>query len=82
MRTSLLALGVVSVLGLSGALPSARAPQSPAAGEPAGEPAVELEVGAWLNHVGAAPRPWPRPETTETTYTPCPRIARGGDAPC
>lgn len=51
MRKSLLALGAVSVLGLSWALPPALAPQSPGVGEPA----LELEVGDWLNHVGAAP---------------------------
>jgi hypothetical protein len=38
-------------LGLALAVPALRAPQSPAAGEPA----VELEVGEWINHVGAAP---------------------------
>lgn len=38
-------------LGLCLALPALRAPQSPAAGDPA----VEIEVGDWLNHVGAAP---------------------------
>jgi hypothetical protein len=42
---------VWSGLSLSLALPALLAPQSPAVGEPA----IELEVGDWLNHVGAAP---------------------------
>lgn len=42
---------MMSGLALALAFPALRAPQSPAAGEPA----AELEVGDWLNHMGAAP---------------------------
>lgn len=38
-------------LALAMAIPALRAPQSPGPGEPA----IELEVGGWLNHMGAAP---------------------------
>jgi hypothetical protein len=38
-------------LALALTFPALRAPQSPAAGEPA----AEFEVGDWLNHMGAAP---------------------------
>jgi len=48
MLKSMLTLGGLT---LALALPVLRASQSPAAGEPA----LELEVGDWLNHVGAAP---------------------------
>lgn len=48
MLKSFLLLGGLT---LTLAFPVLRAPQSPAAGEPA----VEIEVGGWLNHLGAAP---------------------------
>lgn len=48
MLKSFLILGGLS---LALALPALRAPETPAPGEPA----LELEVGEWLNHVGAAP---------------------------
>lgn len=48
MLKSFLILGGLS---LALALPVVRTPESPGPGEPA----LELEVGEWLNHVGAAP---------------------------